>query len=411
MFGLIFFALMVVVLIVLYNNLKWHHPNIAKSIVLAFIVLCMVPVTFINILVVAFISIHYKFYMVMIILLSCIFVAFIGCALWKVLKKKRVYIPLVISTAVCLLVTAGFAGYHGIIAAIPTVSEDKGFLYTYGPYEEDTKVAELHEKSDLKIEEDIPKMDGATALYPVYSAFAKAVYPKEELVDSREYLDCDTTSGAYEDIVTGDADIIFVAAPSKAQEEYAKRKGVELVYTPIGREAFVFFVNSKNPINDISLEQVQDIYSGNLTKWNQLGVKGLGDIKAFQREEGSGSQSTLIKIMNGKTIMMPLEEEVVSAMGGIISKTADYKNFKNAIGYSFRFYSTEMVKNDKIKLLSINGVQPTIENIENGTYPMASHFYAVTRKDMSENTRKLLEWIVGEQGQELIEQTGYTPLE
>ena len=64
----------------------------------------------------------------------------------------------------------------------------------------------------------------------------------------------------------------------------------------------------------------------------------------------------------------------------------------------------------KVKLLAINGVEPTIENIENGTYPLASSFYAVTRSDADENTRALVEWICGPQGQALVEKTGYTPI-
>ena len=182
------------------------------------------------------------------------------------------------------------------------------------------------------------------------------------------------------------------------------------MYTPIGNEAFVFFVNSKNPIEDITLEQVQKIYSGEIKDWSELGVNGLGEIRAFQREEGSGSQSTLIKLMAGKSLAEPQKEDVVDGMGGIISRTADYKNYKNAIGYSFRFYSTEMVKNNQIKLLKINGIEPSLENIENGTYPIAGNFYAVTRSNPSENTLKLLEWIQSEEGQKLIEKTGYTPL-
>ena len=70
-----------------------------------------------------------------------------------------------------------------------------------------------------------------------------------------------------------------------------------------------------------------------------------------------------------------------------------------------------MVKNNKIKLLSVNGVYPNLENIENGSYPIASYFYAVTRSDADENVLKLLEWITGKQGQKIIEMSGYTPLE
>ena len=69
-----------------------------------------------------------------------------------------------------------------------------------------------------------------------------------------------------------------------------------------------------------------------------------------------------------------------------------------------------MVKNNQIKLLSVEGIQPDIHNIENGTYPITSEFYAVIRSDADENTKKLLEWIVSKQGQKLIEKTGYTPI-
>ena len=63
-----------------------------------------------------------------------------------------------------------------------------------------------------------------------------------------------------------------------------------------------------------------------------------------------------------------------------------------------------------MKLLEINGAAPTVENIENGSYPLASSFYAVTRGDADENTLALLDWICGAQGQTLVEKTGYTPL-
>ena len=176
------------------------------------------------------------------------------------------------------------------------------------------------------------------------------------------------------------------------------------------KEGDVFFVNSKNPMENITIKQIQDIYSGEITKWDELNVNGFGDIRAFQRDEGSGSQTALVKLMGDKPLMKPIEENVIGGMGGIISKTADYKNYKNAIGYSFRYYSREMVNNNQIKLLNIEGIAPTIENIENGTYPVASEFFAVTRIDADENTKKLLDWVVSEQGQELVEKTGYTPV-
>ncbi len=347
------------------------------------------------------------------------FLAFVSVAgaLWGFIKKKYIYIPIIAIAVGCIVTAGGVMCYDIYVNSIPTVGENDELLKRYEPYSESSEIALLDGEAELVFEGDLPKLDGATALYPVYSAFANAVYPEELVLEDGSYnvwanekVTCSTTTGAYHRIVTGEADIIFVGGPSQEQEEFAKEKGVELVYTPIGKEAFVFFVNSKNPIEDITLSQIQDIYSGSTVRWSELGVEGFGNIRAFQRDEGSGSQSALVKIMGEKELMTPPKEDVIGGMGGIISRAADYRNYKNAIGYSFRFYSTEMVKNNQIKLLSINGVEPTLENIENGTYPVASHFYAVTRADADENILKLLDWIVGEQGQELVEKTGYTPL-
>lgn len=372
-------------------------------------------------LVIVNMSTNKTIYLIYLTVFALTSVIVISCLIWGVLKKKYVYIPIVCTLVITTISFGGYRIHEIYVEQIPTVGESDDLLLLYAPYIDGSKTAVLNESATLRLESDLPVLDGATALYPVYSAFAKAVYPKEAIddiavkngsdvtVNDNAHLKCSKTSNAYENIVTGEADIIFVAAPSEKQNEYAKEQGVELIYTPIGKEAFVFFVNAKNPVEDISLEQIQQIYSGEITNWNELGVN-LGEIRAFQRNEGSGSQSALQRLMQDKTLVSPPTNDLIGAMGAIIEQTADYKNYKNAIGFSFRFYSTEMVKNNQIKLLSISGVYPNTENIENSTYPISSDFYAVTRSDAGENTKLLIEWILSNQGQELIELTGYTPL-
>ena len=297
------------------------------------------------------------------------------------------------------------------------ISMPESFDYRdYLPFQEDSSVAKL-EESTLRFGEEsaLPRMDGATALYPVYSAFAQACYPENlanwERGEVGQLVNCTTTSNAYRKLVDGNCDIIFVAGPSREQEAYAKEQGVELVYTPIGREAFVFFVNPKNPIDGLTLEQIRGVYSGRITRWTELGVRGLGKILPFQRSEGSGSQTALERFVMGDTPLMPAKtEEIMTAMDGIVEQVSSYKNHPNAIGYSFRFYCTALMRGFDVKLLEIEGVAPTVENIENGSYPLASYFYAVTRSDADENTLRLLDWILSPQGQELVEKSGYTPL-
>ena len=288
---------------------------------------------------------------------------------------------------------------------------------TYSPFRENSLVSTLDEPASLRFspEDVLPRMDGATALYPVYAAFCQAVYPESlaerDIWDLDDVITCSTTTSAYRRIVDGDRDIIFVAGPSREQEAYAAEKGVELVYTPIGREAFVFFVHPDNPVDGLTLSQLRCIYSGEITRWGPLGAPRLGKILAYQRDRGSGSQTALERFVMGDTPLMEADTETtVDGMGDIVERVSAYKNHRNAIGFSFRFYCTALMKDFHVKLLEINGTAPTVENIENGAYPLASSFFAVTRSDADENTLALLDWITGPQGQELVARTGYTPL-
>ena len=396
-----------VLLSILASNKKTER--VGKILLTIYIVLLTVPVTFIAAL---FVTVTFStdiFYQYAIVGLCSLLSLVIIFAIWRLFKKKIIKISSIIAALICFAILGGYVVYDIHDNSVPVIGESSDLLYQYAPNNEKSKVAVLKKESSLKIDSAFPKLDGATALFPVYSAFAKAVYP-ETILDGETYVTCTTTAGAYESIITGNADIIFVAAPSDEQLELAKEKGIELEFTPIGSEGFVFFVNSKNPIDNLTVEQIEQIYSGSVTKWSELGVDNFGEIIAFQREEGSGSQSALKRLMSGKKLMDPPSERVFESMGGIIEQTADYKNYKNAIGFSFRFYSTEMVKNKHIKLLSLNGVYPSEENIDNGTYPISSNFFAVTRRDKSVNVQKFLDWMTSEEAQSLVKKTGYTPI-
>lgn len=294
-------------------------------------------------------------------------------------------------------------------ASIPVLQETKVVISEYLPFSGTSKIAKLNKTASVTISDHLPVIDGATALYPLYSAFVNAVYPENAYDPNDSAVLCGTTLKAYENLFAGKADVIFCAEPSKAQLSSAEAQGVKLVLTPVGKEAFVFFVNKANNVDTISSKDIIGIYSGNIKNWKELGGKNTS-IKIFQRPENSGSQTILQKIMGDEPIVPPLKSEVIDGMGGIIEKTADYKNYKNAIGYSFLYYSTQMVQNGSIKLLSIDTVKPSRENIVNGTYPYVSNFYAITRENPSENTKRLINWILSDEGQYLVQQTGYTPI-
>jgi len=328
---------------------------------------------------------------------------------WEWLKPLVRYIVFGILTGVPLLlftvITAGKI-YHG---SIDTVRQNLN-LWDYAPFIENTKAVSLDEASVLKLTQNLPRLDGATAFYPVYSAFVQAVYPTADyrLQTENNPLWCTTTPWAYDRLIQGETDIIFVLAPSDEQLASAEEAGIELVFTPIGREAFVFFVNSRNRVSGLTSEQVRLIYSGEITNWREAGGRR-SQITAYQRNYNSGSQTAMIDFMRDVPLASPPIEIINDMMMGIIEDVADYKNYNNAIGYSFLFFATEMAGNKQIKLLAIDGVEPTRENVTNGTYQPANDFYAVTVKDCENpNVELFIEWILSEQGQELVEKTGYT---
>jgi len=334
--------------------------------------------------------------------------------LWNLKKTKMVYWILAVPVA-CIAAAAAIIGYHNYTQKIETVAEDF-YFYRYVPFSanrfEKSLLVKLEQESSLKIVDNVPVLDGATALYPVYAAFVQAVYPKdEEYHISKGPVMCSGTTRAYENLLEGKADIIFCAGPSDAQAQRFIDNGLALKLVPIGREAFVFFVNKNNIVNNININDIHGIYSGKIKNWKTLNGANQR-VRAFQRPKDSGSQTMLEKVMGGIPLMKPRRENVPEGMGDIINQVAVYRNFPNAIGYSFLFYATAMVNNDQIKLLSVEGVYPSRETIQDNSYPFSDNFYAIyiDNDAKNENIEPFIEWILSRQGQELIEKTGYVPL-
>ena len=270
-------------------------------------------------------------------------------------------------------------------------------LDKYLPFEDESEVVKI--EASLALDGDLPVLDGAAALYPVFSAFVNAVYPENSVsFDGESFthesaLQFSNTRGAYKSVADGTVDIIFCAKPSAEQLAYAEEKGVELELIPIGCEAFVFLVNKNNPVDGLTSEQVRKIYSGEITRWSEVGGNS-SLIDALQRNEGSGSQTGMLSFM-GDTEM---KRNPMGFMG-------------SAIGYSYRYYVEGIVENGGVKMLSLDGVYPDKENVANGSYPIIGNLYAVYDKsNPNPNIPVLIDWILSEEGQRIVEESGYSPL-
>lgn len=318
----------------------------------------------------------------------------------KLLKIERIFLALYL---VAVFINVEINAYNESITidTSPNIEVNQ-----YLPFKEESRIVKLDGEASLKLSGDLPVVDGAAAVFPVYSAFVNATYPQTvELYDGT--FEYNNTVGGYMFLAEKQTDIFFGAYPSDDQIAYAAEMRTEFEYTPIGSEAFVFFVHKDNPIDSLTVEQIQGIYSGEITNWKEVG--GANEkIVAFQRNKGSGSQSMLNRFMDGKAIMKAPSEQVIDLMSGIIERVSDYKSTTASIGFSFRYYVEGIIQNPDIKIISIGGVAPTIENIKNGSYPVTTPLYAVTYKgNKNKNVHRLIEWILSEEGQEIIEKTGY----
>ena len=329
--------------------------------------------------------------------------------LWNKTKSKLVYL-LFFVPIICIGTEIGIRKYISYIENIPGVYE--GFRFSiYEPFGEENILPELDEASNFKITENLPVLDGATAFFPVYAAFVQAVYPKNRYKYWEGPVFCSRTAEAYIKLLEGEADIIFCLEPSEIQlQQFSNNNNIKLV--PIGREAFVFFVNIRNQINNLTIEDIQGIYSGEIKNWKK--VNGANkSILAYQRPKNSGSQTILEKVMGDIPLIRPPVENIKEGMETIIGQVASYKNYNNALGYSFLHYSTDMVKNDQIKILSINGIYPSVEKIRDNSYPFTVNFYAIYKdtENKNDNIEPFIEWMLSKQGQTLISMSGYFPID
>lgn len=279
----------------------------------------------------------------------------------------------------------------------------------YLPFEEGSDLPEID--ASLTLTGDLPVLDGAAALVPVYAAVIDSVYPQGCVTyeggsfSSDNYygenfapdsvMQYNNTVRGYQAIVDGSTDILFCASPSQEQLDYALSMGVELKFVPIGLEGFVFFVNSQNPIENLSSSDIRKIYSCEYTNWSEVGGANRV-INPVTRLQGSGSQTVFEAFMGDTEIGI---KSPLAIAGG-------------SIGFSFRYYMDGMVGNEGVKMISVDGVYPSSENIKNRSYPIITEFYAIYRSDNeNENIPLLIDWLLSEEGQELIEKTGYVGIQ
>lgn len=204
---------------------------------------------------------------------------------------------------------------------------------------------------------------------------------------------------------------LVIAARSASRDEkvYADEKGVTLMEKPIAKDALTFMVNPSNPVDNITISQLQGIYTGEITNWKEVGGKD-EKITPYVRNRNSGSQEKFeTLVMSGLTIADFPELQVGHLM---MSPYYQLDNDKTGIAYSPYYYYSVIVDNASTKAIGINGVAMTKENIRNNTYPYTTEVYAAVRSDIDRNSPaySLYEFLTTPEGQTVVNESGYVTL-
>jgi phosphate transport system substrate-binding protein len=282
--------------------------------------------------------------------------------------------------------------------------------------------------------ENFPRMDGSTSTKPLNALIACkllgfrykwmpgvvgewSLWPVQTDIPEGysdfffERIKVFQTHGAFINLIDNNTDIILTHRTLSPDEQaYAQKVGVTLIETPIALDAFVFVVNSQNPVKSLTVSQVQDIYSGKITNWQQVG--GNDEImNAFTRPRNSGSEEIMRSlVMNGLEIADLPEINAIASMAGVFP---EMKYYTNAMCYTFNFYKDVMVKvsDEDVPKIKINGVFPNENTIKNKTYPFVAQVYVAIRSDLDKNSMayKLYELLQTKAGKKIIAESGYIP--
>lgn len=175
-----------------------------------------------------------------------------------------------------------------------------------------------------------------------------------------------------------------------------KEEEKDLYEVEVARDGLAIIVHPSNPVDNLTVEQVKGIFSGEITRWKTL--NGLEkDITVVVREEGSGTRGAFQEMVMGKTRIS--KKAIVQDSNGTVREIVSRD--PNAIG----FISLGLV-NDKVKAISLNGVPPTEENIIQRKYKLVRPFLFLTREEPTGLTREFIEFVLSEEIQSLLPKEG-----
>jgi phosphate transport system substrate-binding protein len=269
--------------------------------------------------------------------------------------------------------------------------------------------------------ESYPRIDGSTSTLRLVQEIYKEVFKYKGYQLSDLPQEASKTVPSYEKLISKQVDMILVPYASEEVLNKALKAGTQLEFHPISLEALIFITARDNSAQNITEEQVQKIYIDyGINNWKELGGPDK-ELIPLCRNADSGSQSQMDNlVLMGKPMNERIKKNFVElTMDGLLEQAAFYQNVSKkdcfGLGYTLYYYLQNMGNvtgiNEKLKILNYEGIAATPQNIADGSYPLATSYYAVVRKDLPKehSARSLIKWLTSKYGSECVTRSGLTP--
>ncbi|MBA4358799.1 MAG: phosphate ABC transporter substrate-binding protein [Humidesulfovibrio sp.] len=246
---------------------------------------------------------------------------------------------------------------------------------------------------------DIP-VKGSTTVQPIMQKAVELFMAKNKGISVS--ISASGSGDGAKALIDGSTPLAMLSREMKESElKQAKDKGVSPKQILIAYDCLTPIVHPSNPVKNLTMDQLKDIYTGKVTDWKELGGSP-GPISVVSRDSSSGTFEYWNEHVLKKERVFARAQ--MQASSGAVAQTVSKQ--KSAIGYVGLAYT----KNSGLKAVSVDGVPASVENTLNGTYPVSRGLYLYTNGEPSGDVAKLVNFILSDEGQKIVAQVEYVPV-
>ena len=165
--------------------------------------------------------------------------------------------------------------------------------------------------------------------------------------------------------------------------------------TVVAHDGIVIIVHPSNPVTNLTITQIRDIYNGKIRNWKEVGGPERS-ITVISRESGSGTRTSFEQIVGGITLR---NDAIVQDSNGSIRTTV--ASSPDSIGYI-----SHGLVNEQVKAIMVDGVECSIEAVKSGKYKLVRPVYLLSKKEPQGEVKKFIDWMSSDEGQRIIEESG-----